>query len=162
MTCLGSRQPRSTRSSCGWPRAMSSEVILGSEVRSRYWPPSAAYPARSKVTTPGGGLGNSSVPWPGRPLRPVGVGGFGEAERRKLADGERGQVLIQLRAGGGAGQHNRCPRLGQRGGQRNRVFGDTARRGQRGQRRRRPARRSQAPVGDRLLNRTAHPAAAAS
>jgi len=47
--------------------------------------------------------GNSSVPWPGRPLHPVGVGGFGEAERRKRADGERGQVLIQLRAGDGAG-----------------------------------------------------------
>src|ERR1700756_5588984 len=112
--------------------------------------PSAARPARSEGTTPGGGLGNSSVPWPGRPLRPVGVGGFGEAERRKLADRERGQVLIQLRAGDGAGQHDRCPRLGQRGGQRDRVFGDAARRGQSGQRRRRGARRSQPPVGDRL------------
>ena len=82
------------------------------------------------------------VPWPGRPLRPVGVGGFGEAERRKLADGERGQVLIQLRAGDGAGQYDRCPRLGQRRSQRDRIFGDTARRGQRGRRRaaaRRPA-----------------------
>jgi len=77
----------------------------------------------------GSGLGNTSVPWPGRPLRPVGVGGFGEAERRKLADGERGQVLIQLRAGNGAGQHDRCPRLSQRGGQRDRVLGDAARSG---------------------------------
>ena len=25
------------------------------------------------------------MPWPGRPLCPVGVGGFGKAERRKLA-----------------------------------------------------------------------------
>lgn len=65
------------------------------------------------------------MPWPSRALRPVDVGGFGEAESRKLADGERGQVVIQLRAGDGTGQHDRCPRLGQRSGQRDRVFGDT-------------------------------------
>jgi hypothetical protein len=74
------------------------------------------------------GLGSSSVPWPRRPLRPVGVGGFGEAELGKVAEGERGQVLIQLRVGDGARQHDRGPRLGQRGGQRDRVFGHTARR----------------------------------
>src|SRR5438876_662934 len=34
----------------------------------------------------GSGLGNTSVPWPGRPLRPVGVGGFSEAELGTLAD----------------------------------------------------------------------------
>ena len=61
--------------------------------------PGAAQPARSTVTTPGGGLGNSSVPWPGRPLRPVGVGGFGGDELGNMADGERGQILFQLRAG---------------------------------------------------------------
>ena len=54
--------------------------------------PGAAQPARSTVTTPGGGQGNSSVPWPGRPLRPVGAGGFGEAERRNLAALTVGQV----------------------------------------------------------------------
>jgi len=103
------------------------------------------------------------VPRPGRPLGPVGAGGFGEAERRKLADGKRGQVLIQLRAGGnGAGQHNRCPGLGQREGQRDRVLGDAAHRRQRGQRRRGPARRSQPPLATASLTRTAHPAAAAS
>src|SRR5580704_11664911 len=57
------------------------------------------------------------VPWSGRPLGPVGVGGFGEAERGELADGKRGQVLIELRAGDGAGQYDRCPGLGQGGGQ---------------------------------------------
>src|SRR5689334_12213056 len=112
---------------------------------------------RSEVTTPGSGLGNTSVPRPGRPFRPVGVGVFGWAEVGKLADGKRGQILFQLRAGDSAGQYDRCPRLGQRGGQRNRVFGDAARRGHRGQRRRRPARRRQPPVGDRLLDQDRPP-----
>src|SRR5207247_9525427 len=58
----------------------------------------------------------ASVPRPGGPGRPVGIRGLGEAQRRKLADRERGQVGLQLRAGDGAGQHDRCPRPSQRGG----------------------------------------------
>ena len=93
-----------------------------------------------------GGPGNSSVPWPGRPLRPAaaGVSARLSAGRRPTVSAAR--FSSQLRAGDGAGQHNRCPRLGQR----DRVFGDTAPGGQRGQRRRWPARHSQPPIGDRL------------
>jgi hypothetical protein len=58
---------------------------------------------------------------PGPPIRHPGLG---EAQRRKLADGERGQVNLQLRAGDGAGQHDRCPRLSQHGGYGDHVFGD--------------------------------------
>ena len=76
--------------------------------------------------------------------QPPGVSARLSAGRRPTVSAAR--FSSQLRAGDGAGQHNRCPRLGQR----DRVFGDTAPGGQRGQRRRWPARRSQPPIGDRL------------